>query len=121
MEDVQWFPYRIIMLHTARRINSTAEHFQLLLKVFSMLKIRIWYDESIVQDYFPYTVVIMCINCSKTIGGELYNQPIKDFITPSVTNMVFQYISLSWIIQSNKKLKFVFQEKYHSWIINGQW
>ena len=77
------------MLHTENHINSTADYLQLLLKVLSMFKISIRYNETIVQYNVPYYVVIMFINCGKTIGCSLENHPIKDFISTFVRNMVF--------------------------------
>ena len=47
-------------------IKSPADNLQSLLKVFSMFKI--WYDESIVHEYVPNAVGVMCINFGKNIG-----------------------------------------------------
>ena len=60
---MQWFPFQGNMLHTENNINSTEENLQSLLKLFSMLNIRIWYDESIVHYDVPDFVGIMFINC----------------------------------------------------------
>ena len=35
--------------------------------------------------------------------------------------MVFQNVGLSWIIQSNKKLRFDFEHHCPSWVLNGPW
>ena len=86
-----------------------------------MLNICIWYDETIVTKIVPYAVRILCINCGKYIGCLLDNQKIENFITTFVTNMVFQNVVLSWIIQSNQKLNFCFQHHFHSWILNVPW
>ena len=94
------------MLHTKNHINSPSENFQSLLKVLPMFNIRLWYDETIAKEYVPYSVRIMCINCGKNIGCLIDNQTIEVFITPFVTNMVFQNFGLSWIIQSNQELNF---------------
>ena len=42
----------------------------------------------------------------------------RKFHQSFVTNMVFQHVGLSWIIQSNQKLNFYFQHHCTSWIIN---
>ena len=120
-EDIQWFLYQSIILNTSNCINRPDEHFQSLLKVLLMFKIRIWYYDAIVQENVPDAVGIICINCGKTIGCLLYNQPIERFITPFVTNMVLQNISLSWIVQSTQELDFYFQNHCPSWILNGTW
>ena len=48
MEDMQWFYLQSIMVHRGNNTNIPNEHLHYLLKVFSILKIRIWYDETIV-------------------------------------------------------------------------
>ena len=58
-------------MHTENHINSPTEYLQLLLKLFLMLKIRIWYDESIFHKYVPDAIGIMYINCVKIIGCGL--------------------------------------------------
>ena len=50
---MQWFPFQGIVLNAANNIKSPEEHFQSLLKVFTMFNIRIWYDESIVHKSIP--------------------------------------------------------------------
>ena len=86
-----------------------------------MLNIRIIYDETIDNKDVPEAVGIMYTNCEKNIGFLLDNQNIENFITPFVTNMVFQNIGLFWIIQSNKNLSFDFQKHCPSWTLNGPW
>ena len=51
----------------------------------------------------------------------LDNQKIENCITPFVINMVFQHVGLFWIIQSNQKLNFDFQHKFHYCILNLPW
>ena len=68
-----------------------------------MLKINIYYYERIGHGYFPEAFGIIYINCEKSIGYLLEKQTVENFMTPFVTNMVFQRIGLSWFIQSNKK------------------
>ena len=86
-----------------------------------MFKIRDIYDETIDNGDVPEAVGVMCINCRKIIGCSLDNQKIENFITPFVTNMMFQNIGLFWIIHSNKYLSFDFQNHYSYWILNGPW
>ena len=90
------------MFHTENNIETPAGNFQSLLKLFSIFKINIWYDETIVEENVTDTVGIMCINSGKIIGCLLDNQPMEDFINPFVTNVMFQHFSLSLIIQSNQ-------------------
>ena len=74
-----------------------------------MFKIRIIYDETIDKEDVPEAVGILCINRRKYIGCSLDNQKIEKFITPFVTNMVFQHIGLFWSFKSNKNLSFYFK------------
>ena len=49
---------------------------QSLLKVLSLLKMRIWYDNNNSHKKNPDDMGIKCINYGKTIYCTLYNQPI---------------------------------------------
>ena len=49
----------------------------------------IWYYERIGHKDVTEAVGIMYIHRRKSIGCSLDNQPIENFITPFVTNMVF--------------------------------
>ena len=62
IEFMQWFHFKIIMLHISDKIKSPAEHLKLFLKLFLMSKIRIWYDGSIGYKYVPEAVGIMRIS-----------------------------------------------------------
>ena len=75
-------------MHTKINMNIPADILQYLLKILSMFKIRLWYDDSIVHEDAPDADRIMYINCGKTVGFSLENQPIEDFITFFVTNAV---------------------------------
>ena len=66
---------------------------QLLLKVFSMFKIGIFYDETIGIEYASESAGIMCINYEKHIGCSLYNQTIEDF-----TNKFSNGVATCWLI-----------------------
>ena len=46
-------------------------------------------------------------------------QPIEDFIAPFVSNIVFEHVGLTWIINTNQELNFYFQHPCTSWILNG--
>ena len=98
---MKWFTFQGIVLHTADNIKHPEEHLQSLLKVFSMFKIRILYDEIIGLEDVPEYVRIMCITCGKIISGSFENQNIENFITIFFINMVFQHVHLSWFIKLN--------------------
>ena len=65
---MKWFPFEGIILHTEDNIECPAEHLKQLLKVFSMFKIKIIYDETIdIKDVSEF-IGIIYINCGKSIG-----------------------------------------------------
>ena len=64
---MKWFPFQGIMLHATDNIECPAEHLIYLLKLFSMFKIRIIYDDTIDNKDVPEAVGIMCLNCGKTL------------------------------------------------------
>ena len=108
-------------MHVVDNIECPAEHLKYLFKLFSVLNIRIIYDDTFDNKYVPESVGIICINCGKFIGCLLDNKNIEKSITSFVTNMVFQNIGLFWIIHSHKNLSFHFQNHFPSWILNGAW
>ena len=55
------------MFHAEDNIECPLEHFKYLLKVLSMFKIRIIYDDTIDNEYFPEAVGIMRINYGKLL------------------------------------------------------
>ena len=73
-----------------------------------MFKIMIIHDETIDNEDITEAFRIMCISCGKIIALSLENQELENFITPFVTNMVFQNIVLFWIIQFKKPNFFIF-------------
>ena len=73
---MKWFPFQGIVSYAADNIECPAEHLKLLLKLFSMFKTRIIYDDTIDNKGFPEDVGIICINCVKIMSCLLYNQTI---------------------------------------------
>ena len=98
---MQWFPSQGIMFHAADNIKCLEDNFQSLLKLLSMFKINVWYDDTIGNKDLPKAVGIMYTDFGKIIGCLLYNQAIENSKTTFVTNMVFHNVGLSWIIRSN--------------------
>ena len=98
---MQWFPFQGNMFHTANNIKLTADDLESLLKLFSMFKISIWYDDTIGLEDVPEAVGIICINSGKRIGCLLENKTMENFITPFVTNIMFRNVGLYWMIKLN--------------------
>ena len=59
IEDMKWFPFQGIILHAEDNIECPEEHLKLLLKLFSMFKIKMIYDEKIDNEDVPESVGIM--------------------------------------------------------------
>ena len=118
---MQWFPFKDIMMNAADNIEFPEEHLKSLLKVFSMFKTSITYDETIDNEDVTEAVEIRCINGGKYIGCLLDNKNRETFITTFFTSMVLHNIVLSWIIQSNKNPSFGFLKNCPRWILDVPW
>ena len=84
---MKWFLFQGILLHTEDNIDCPVDNLKSFSKVFSMLKIRIIYDETIDSEDIPEAAEIIYINCVKSIGFSLDNQMIEDLITHFFTSM----------------------------------
>ena len=62
-----WFPFQSIMLYAADKIKCTEYHLQSFLKLFSMFKIMIFYDDTVGIQDVPEFFGIMCINCGQLL------------------------------------------------------
>ena len=69
------------MIHTENNTNGPADTLQSLLKVLSMLNMRIWYEKNNVDKNVPDALVIEYINRGKVVGCTLEKLPIEDIIT----------------------------------------
>ena len=65
---MKWFNFQGIMLYAADNVEFPVERLKPFLKIFSMFKINILYDEIIDNEDVPEAVGIICINCGKIIG-----------------------------------------------------
>ena len=90
------------MMHTENYMKGPAEILHALLKALSMFKISICYDNITVHEKVLYYMGIMCIHCGETIYCALYNKPIE-----VVTNVVYQNVGLSWIIELKNNLIYI--------------
>ena len=59
-DTIQWFPFLIIMEHTANILNPDKGLIPSLLKVFSMFELRLFDDIDKLE-----VIAIRCINCKK--------------------------------------------------------
>ena len=55
------------MMNLEKTMKEPFKILQQFLKFFSVFNISIWYDNIIIQEQVPDDVVIMCVNCGKTV------------------------------------------------------
>ena len=65
-------------------------------------------------------VAIRCSNCGKT-GLSVKNTNYKDMITKFLLNIVLQNVFMSWIIETNQKLKYDIDKHNLDWTTRGLW
>ena len=89
MESLHWLPFLDIMEFTAYRIYHDKNLLPLLLKEFTMFKIKCWCNPRV--DYLKQTVekvAIICSNCGKEtmIDVEFLDTTYQEIITNFVLN-----------------------------------
>ena len=118
---MKWFPFQVIMLHTADNMNRPDYILHSLLKVFSMFDISICYYKSIVHEQVPYAVAIVYVNCGKN------NWLFIILSTDRIFHQCFCWkcgVLAYWFIldrRIKKELKLDFQQHCTTWILNGPW
>ena len=68
---MKWFPFQGVIFYAEGNIECTLEHLKLLLKLFSMFKINIIFDETIDNEDISESVEIMYISCGNFISCPL--------------------------------------------------
>ena len=82
-----------------------------------MFELRLNYKEEITDVTF-----IRCINCKIETGLFLKNTPFGEMITKFVLNAILHHVSMSWIISSNKEMKYEIEKNNHQdWLNKGPW
>ena len=67
-------------------------------------------------------IAIRCINYKKEIGLYLRNTTIEEMINKFVLNAILHHVGMSWIICSNKEMKYEIDEINHQdWLNKGPW
>ena len=62
-------------------------------------------------------IAIKFNNCDRSTGLLLKVKTVKEMITKFVLNTVLHHVGLSWIISSNKQLKYETKENnHHEWL-----
>ena len=69
-------------------------------------------------------ISIRCINCKRETGLDLkINSLVSDeIITKFVLNEILHHVGMSWIISSNREIKYEMEENNHQdWLNKGPW
>ena len=66
-------------------------------------------------------VAIQCSNFYRNSGLYLKDKIFKEIFTQFVLNSVLYHVGLSWIITSNKHIKYETEEKIPDWLNKGPW
>ena len=69
-----------------------------------------------------YVISIRCINCKRETGLYLKNKTFGEMVTTFVLNAIFHHVGMSWIISSNKEMKYEMNDNNHQdWLNKGPW
>ena len=73
-----------------------------------MFELRLSYDEEKLD-----VISIRCIKCKRETGLFLKNTTFYEMITKFVLNAMLHLVGMSWIISSNKEMKYKIDENSH--------
>ena len=73
-----------------------------------MFELRLNYDEEKLD-----AISIRCINCKKEKGLYVKNTTFDEMITKFVLNEILHHVGMSWIIRSNKEMKYEIDKNIH--------
>ena len=94
------------MEHNSDNIETQIKLLPSLLKVLTMFKMRLWYDNENFEENVMNNIVIRCRNYGKTNVLVVKNTHYKDMVTNFLLNSVLHHVGLSWIIEKNQQLEF---------------
>ena len=67
-------------------------------------------------------VSISCINCKRETGLFLEDTTLDEIITKFVLNAILHHVGMSWIMISNKEMKYDIDDNNHQdWLNKGPW
>ena len=85
-----------------------------------MFEIRLSYKEENL-----YIVSLKCISCKRETGLDSetsFSWVFDEVITKFVLNEILHHVGMSWIISSNKEMKYEMDENNHQyWLDKGPW
>ena len=81
--------------------------------VFSIFELRLIDDRDKVES-----VAISCINSKKETVLYLRTSALEEMITKFVVSAILHHVDMSWIICSNKEMKYETDESNHQYWLN---
>ena len=106
---IQWFPFHTIMEHTGNITQDYKHLISSLLKIFSMLEIRLSFGDKDLD-----ALSIKCINCKRETGlnsETTFAWVYDEVITKFVLNAMLHHVDMSWIISSNQEMEYEMNTK----------
>ena len=64
-------------------------------------------------------IAMRCVNCKKETGLYLRTSTLEELITKFVLNAILHHVDMSWIICSNKEMKY--EINHQDWLNKGPW
>ena len=108
--SIQWFTFLTIMEHTANIMKINNGLILSSLNIFAMFELHSNFDEEKMD-----VISIRCINCNRETGLYLKNKTFDEMITKFVLNSILHHVGMSWIISSNKEMKYKTEENNHQY------
>ena len=98
------------MEHTATNMGNIGL-ISSLLKVFSVFEIRLSYEDKKLE-----ILSLKCINCKRETGLDTetsFSWVFDEIVTNFVLNAIMHHVGMSWIIGSNKEMKYEMDKNNH--------
>ena len=117
-ETIQRSTFLTIMEYTAN-IMEKNEVISSLLRMFAMFEIRLSYKKVILD-----VIYLKCINCKRETGLDLKTSSLifDEITTKFLLNAILHHVGMSWIIISNKEMKYdMDKNNHHYWLNKGPW
>ena len=94
------------MERTANNMKTSNGLILSLLRVFAMFELHLISDEEKLDVIYK-----RCINCKRETGSYFKNTTFDEMLTKFVLNAILHHVGMSWIISSNKEMKYEMDKK----------
>ena len=117
---MKWFPFLIIMEHTANKMQENKGLISSLLNMFSMFEVRLGFGDGDLD-----ALSIICIDRKRETGLDsetTFTWVYDEIVTKFVLNEMLHHVGMSWIISSNQEMEYEMNEINHlDWLNKGPW